>query len=572
MYTASTAFLEALCEAGVSHIFANLGSDHPPIIESLAEGEINGRTLPQLITCPNEMVALSAAHGFAQASGRAQAVLVHVECGTQSLAGAVHNAANGRIPVLIFAGVSPLTQEGEMKGTRNEYVQWIQDVFDQRGLVRGYMRYENEIRTGKNIKQVVLRAMQFANSDPKGPVYLTGAREVMEEEVSPVTVNIEDWQPVSVCAMPPREVSSLVDDLLKARHPLIVTSYLGRKQSAVTELIRLCQRLGIGVLESVPKSVNFPADDPLYLGNTWSEPRQNAALETADLILILDSDVPWIPVLSKPSNAAKIYHIDVDPLKERRPLWYVPTKRAFRADVTTALQQINEQLDRSAIDERKVERRRMYYGKLHNQRQEWLTECEHRHAQSDIITAEYLTSRVRHHSDNNTVFLIEGVTNNKAMFDHLRPSRPGSVFTSGGGSLGWNGGAAIGIKMALPARTVVSLTGDGTYMFTAPSSVHWMSRHYHTPFLHVVYNNRGWRAPKLATLSVHPEGFASRAEDLGATFDPPPDYAGIAAAAGGAFGQIVRHPSEIDSALINAMRILRTEHRSVVLDVWLARF
>ena len=150
-----------------------------------------------MITCPNEMVALSAAQGFAQASGRAQAVLVHVECGTQSLGGAVHNAANGRAPVLIFAGVSPITQEGELTGTRNEYVQWIQDVFDQRGLVRGYVRYENEIRTGKNIKQLVLRAMQFANSDPKGPVYLTGSREVMSEEVSPVSLDVDQWQPIS---------------------------------------------------------------------------------------------------------------------------------------------------------------------------------------------------------------------------------------------------------------------------------------------------------------------------------------------------------------------------------------
>jgi acetolactate synthase-1/2/3 large subunit len=572
MYTASAAFLEALSEAGVSHIFANLGSDHPPIIESLAEGEKNGRKFPKLITCPNEMVALSAAHGFAQASGRAQAVLVHVECGTQSLAGAVHNAANGRIPVLIFAGVSPFTQEGEMRGTRNEYVQWIQDVFDQRGLVRGYMRYENEIRTGKNVKQVVLRAMQFANSDPKGPVYLTGAREVMEEEVTPVKINVDEWQPTSVCAMPPGDVAVLVDDLLRASSPLVVTSYLGRKPSAVAELIRLCRRLGVGVLESVPKAVNFPANDPLYLGNTWSEPRQNVALEKADLVLVLDSDVPWIPVFSRPSRTARVYHIDVDPLKERRPLWYIRAKRAFRADVCTALQQINERLDRSAIDPQIVEKRQAHYHALSQMRRAELKDCEQANTNGDAITAEYLTSRVRHHCDDSTLFLIEGVTNNKAMFDHLCASRPGSVFTSGGGSLGWNGGAAVGIKMALPNKTIVSLTGDGTYMFTAPASVHWMSRHYQAPFLHVVYNNRGWRAPKMATLSVHPEGYASRADDLGATFDPPPDYAGIAMAAGGAFGQIVRLPCEVDPALKNAMEILRTEQRSVVLDVWLAAF
>src|SRR3984885_7510588 len=146
MYTSSSAFLEALNEAGVSHIFANWGSDHPALIEAIAEARFHGRKVPAVITCPNEMVALSAAHGFAQITGRAQAVVVHVECGTQSLGGAVHNAANGRVPALIFAGVSPITQEGELTGTRNEYVQWIQDVFDQRGLVRGYVRYENEIR------------------------------------------------------------------------------------------------------------------------------------------------------------------------------------------------------------------------------------------------------------------------------------------------------------------------------------------------------------------------------------------------------------------------------------------
>ena len=56
---------------------------------------------------------------------------------------------------------------------------------DQRGIMRGYVKYDNEIRTGKNVKQLVHRALQIANSEPKGPVYLTGAREVMEEPLQP---------------------------------------------------------------------------------------------------------------------------------------------------------------------------------------------------------------------------------------------------------------------------------------------------------------------------------------------------------------------------------------------------
>jgi acetolactate synthase-1/2/3 large subunit len=116
VYTAGTAFLEALKEAGVSFIFANLGSDHPAIVESVAEGKASARGFPAMLTCPNEMVALSAAHGYAQVTGEAQAVIVHVECGTQALGGAVHNALRGRVPVLIFAGATPYTQEGELKG------------------------------------------------------------------------------------------------------------------------------------------------------------------------------------------------------------------------------------------------------------------------------------------------------------------------------------------------------------------------------------------------------------------------------------------------------------------------
>src|SRR5689334_19532061 len=111
MHTASAALLDALAHAGVSYLFANFGSDHPAILEAIAGAAATGRRVPELITCPAEMVALSAAHGTALVTGRAQAVLVHVECGTQSLAGAVHNAARARIPVLIFAGASPSTQE-----------------------------------------------------------------------------------------------------------------------------------------------------------------------------------------------------------------------------------------------------------------------------------------------------------------------------------------------------------------------------------------------------------------------------------------------------------------------------
>ncbi len=566
--TAGTAFLEALTEAGVSFAFVNLGSDHPALVEAIAAARATGRPIPEIVTCPNEMVGMSAAHGFAQVSGRPQAVIVHVECGTQALAGAVHNAAKGRVPMLIFAGASPFTQDGELKGSRNEFIQWIQDVHDQRGIVRGYMKYDNEIRTGRNVKQLVHRALQLATSDPNGPVYLMGAREVMEEALpAPVAIDVERWRPVAPQPLPEAAVAELLDALVAAERPLVVTSYLGRRTAAVPELVRFCEALGIGVLESVPTAMNFPHDHPLYLGNQWNEPRQNQALAEADCILVLDSDVPWIPTVSRPADGAAIFHIDVDPLKEKMPLWYIGARRALRADVATALGQLNAALAARRPDAGRVGGRRAHYAAAGDRRRQALAAREL--APAGVITAEYLIACVRRHVDADTIVLNEGITNYGVVCDHLAMTRPGSIFASGGGSLGWSGGAAIGAKLAAPDKTVVAITGDGSYMFSVPSSVHWMARKYRTPFLTVVLNNRGWKAPRFSALAVHPDGYASRANDLDTSFDPPPDYAGIAAAAGGAHARRVERPEEVEDAVAEAFRVVREEGRAAVLDVWL---
>src|SRR6185369_16403546 len=144
---------------------------------------------------------------------------------------------------------------------------------------------------------------------------------------------------------------------------------------------------------------------------------------------------------------------------------------------------------------------------------------------------------------------------------------PGTRFTSGASSLGWNGGAALAMKLAAPEKTVVCLTGDGSYMFSVPATVHWMARKYQTPFLTVVYNNRGWRAPKFSMLAVHPDGYAAKADDINVAFDPPPDYAGIAAAAGGAYARKVQKVEEVESAIAEGLRVVREEKRCAVLDM-----
>lgn len=567
MYTTSSALLDALTEQGMTHLFANFGSDHPALIEAIAEARGTGRSIPAVITSPNEMVGMSAAQGYWQASGQPQAVLVHVECGTQALAGAIHNAAKARVPMMIFAGASPFTQDGELKGSRNEFIQWIQDVHDQRGIVRGYVKYDAELKTGKNVKSMVHRAMQFALSDPQGPVYLMGAREVMEEATEALPDTRAAWKATAAAALSEGDVEEIGRSLQGARRPVLVTSYLGRDPEAMAALVDICRMVGIGVIESAPTWLNFPHDNELHLGTQWNELRQSPILAEADVVLVVDSDVPWIPSVSRPGPDAKIFHIDVDPLKEQMPLWHIGATGTFRADARTALGQIIRWLQAAGLDPKQVAERTAHYAEIHRGRRQSMAAAEAMPAGK--ITVEYLVARLREHTDAQTIFLNETITNYKIVTEHLLRTLPGTLLFSGGGALGWNGGAAVGVKLARPDATVVAITGDGSFMFTVPSSVHWMARRYETPFLQVVLNNRGWKSPKRAALAIHPDGYASRANQLDTSFDPAPDYAGIATAAGGAWGRQVRDPAEIDAAIVEGLRVVREEKRCAVLDIWL---
>jgi acetolactate synthase-1/2/3 large subunit len=561
-HSGGRALLDALAEAGVPFIFANFGSDHPAIIEAIAEARAAGRPIPRVITCPNEMVALSAAQGAAQVSGRAQAVLVHVDCGTQALGGAVHNAARGRTPVLIFAGLAPATQEGEHLGSRNEFIHWVQDVPDQPGIVRQYLKYESELRSPANVRQIVHRALQIAQSEPKGPVYLSAAREVLEASAPPVAIDPRAWRPVPPSPLPAEAVGLIAGALMGARRPLVVTSYLGRRPEAVAALAGLCHRLGVGVMESVPSAMSFPHDDPLYQGSHWNQPFQNRALAEADVVLVIDSDVPWIPAVNRPDPAATVFHIDVDPLKPSIPLWYIGARASLRADAETALLQLCAHLDAHPADEAAVEERRRHYGMRHEERAKAIARAEV--PAGDGITPEFLTAAIRRRVGEEAIVLNEGITNYPAISDHMGRTRPGTMFASGGSSLGWSGGAAVGARLAAPGRLVVALTGDGSYLFSQPSTVHWMARRYACPFLQVVYDNGGWRAPRFSTLAVHPDGHASRAADLDIGFDPAPDHAAIAAAAGGAFARTIERAEDVAGALAEAMAAVEGGRAAVV--------
>lgn len=539
------------------------------------------------------MVAMSMADGYARVTGQPQCVIVHVDVGTQALGVAVHNASVGRAPVLVFAGLSPFTLEGEMTGSRTEFIHWLQDIPDQKAIVGQYCRYTAEIKTGVNIKQMVNRALQFATSDPAGPVYLCAAREVMESEIEPYSLNQDLWSPVEMGGLPDKAASKIADALAGAERPLIVTGYAARNLEAPAALVELADTVkGLRVLDGAGSEMSFPGNHPAWLSIKQGQP--DSSIPEADVIVVLNCDVPWVPTLCKPQETARVFHIDIDPLKQGMPLFYIQAEARYRADALTSLRQIISKLkdgDAAAklatrdLAAEETARRKSYEAKLQT-----IAAMSEPHPDGSFGTS-HLSKVLRSVCPEETIWAVEAVTNSGLIHMNVRPTEPGSWINCGGGGLGWSGGAALGIKLATDVQNsgkgkfVCQIVGDGTYLFSIPGSVYWISRRYNIPVLTIVLNNKGklirhghtksdlltrigWNAPRVSLQLVHPDGEGSKVsnEDLNISFAPVPDYSGIAKAAGA--GDIhafkVTEASELERVLKDAVTKVQAGMTTVV--------
>jgi len=159
--TAGGAILARLKAVGVDYIFANSGTDFPPIIEGLAEAAAKDIPLPKAIVIPHESAAMGMAHGYFLATGRAQAVMAHTNVGLANCAMGAINAATERVPVILFSGRTPVTEQGRL-GSRTVPIGWGQEMRDQTALVREATKWDYELRFPEQALDVVDRAYAIA--------------------------------------------------------------------------------------------------------------------------------------------------------------------------------------------------------------------------------------------------------------------------------------------------------------------------------------------------------------------------------------------------------------------------
>ncbi len=546
--TAGDVLLASLRRHGIAQIFVNPGTDFPPIVEGLARARECGAEVPRAVLAPHENLAVAMAHGAYLVTGAPQAVMVHVNVGTANTLNMLTDASRDRIPLLLMAGRSPILEEGAF-GARNRSIHWAQEMFDQAGMVRELVKWDYELRSPEQAHLVVPRALEAALASPSGPVYLSLPREALSAPVSAsvaAEVHIPPRVPPAPTHPDPADVDRLADWLAGSKRPLIVASNVGRLSGETEALARLAGRFRLPVVAQTPRFLCLPTDHPMHAGFD-----SGPFLADADMILVVESDVPWMPAVKAPNPQSRIVHIGEDPAFLRYPM------RSFRSDLSIAAgaRPVLEALEAALAARGEGPRTDAGWGKP-----------PHGSADADgpHITPEYLSRCVGEMAGS------DGIVVNEYQLRpaHCARTRPGTYFAiSPAGGLGWSVGAALGAKLAAPDRFIVATIGDGGFVFANPTACHWAAEAHDLPIVIVIFNNARYAAVRNATLSMFASGAAGRENGLGlADLSPSPPFEKIAAAHG-AFAARVERPADLAGVLAAAREAVLKEHRLALVNV-----
>ncbi|MEJ8475052.1 thiamine pyrophosphate-requiring protein [Roseibium algae] len=554
--TAGGALLARLKTLGVDYIFANSGTDFPPIIEGLAEARAKQIDLPEALIMPHENAAMGMAHGYYFATGKAQAVMAHTNVGLANCAIGAINAATDHVPMLLFSGRTPVVERDRL-GARTVPIGWGQEMRDQAALVREASKWDYELRFPEQVAEMADRAYAIATSLPKGPVYMSLPREVLCE---PCPVSELEPAPTMAAAkvgVHAGAIEEAAQILSEAKNPLIIAQRGTGSAEAFEAFSEMVDMWSIPVSQYWAVQLALPTMHPMNAGADL-EPY----LDEADAILVLDCLAPWAPDVHKPRPDCKIIHVGQNPLYSRVPV------RNFRSDLSIMSETADAVLALACAMKA-----------LHA---DHTAICSARSPAVEGRTQKTQAAALQAAEAGNRSPMTKAFVS-KCLSDAIQ-GRPTTVLSELGcplaqidlkdhgswfqephsGGLGWSFPCGLGIQLADRDKLVVATMGDGSYMFSNPVTCHQIAESLGLPMLILVLNNSEWGAVRHSVTGIYPDGYAARSNDMPLVeLSPSPDFTKVAEASR-AWTASVSDGSKLPGILADAIRNI-DENRNLAL-------
>jgi acetolactate synthase-1/2/3 large subunit len=540
--TGSQAILRGLRAMGVEAIFASPGSDWAPLWEALAS---DSWWASRYISSRHEETAMGMAVGYAKATGKLPAVIVHTTVGAQHTTMIARAALHERIPMVILAGEVIGFAEPPSPKVGRQWLRLLTDLGGPAELMKSSVKWSFALNNPGILPQTMQRACQLAMSAPRGPVFVSVPTEYMISELvgEPPHAVLPQLPEVSEQAL-----AQMTEVLKGAKAPVIITEEAGRDPAAVDALVALAETLGAPVFEAwQPYYVNFPHHHPLYGGVLFDD--IPPALANADVVLLVESVLPWHP----PSKIVdkKVLVLGEDPLHPRLPFW------GFRADVigagnvTNALRDLAKRLPKA--------NRKPNLAPAHPSAPS---------APATIDTA-WVAHQLREAMPADAIVVNETITHRLEIHKRLDKLGAGSFFEGSYGGLGVGLALALGAKYSHRNRPVICTIGDGAFHYNPVVGSFGAAQEHGLPILVVLFNNSGYLSQKRDVSNYYPQGAAAKAgRVIGTPIAPTVDYAKLAQAYGG-YGEKVTNPADVRAAIDRGLQAI-AKGQLALLDMTLA--
>lgn len=531
---------------------------------------------PEIIECQHEQVAVGIAHGYAKATGRPMAALVHDLVGLLHGSMAVYCAFSDRVPMLLLGATGPMAVS-----RRRPRVDWDHTALVQGNAVRDFVKWDDQPYDAEGVVHSFARGFRIACTEPAGPVYLCFDVAFQEDELE-AGVAMPDPAKGGLhtrMAAPRADLAAVADELVRARRPVIVADHVGRHHESVAALVELAELLAAPVVD-LNGRLNFPNTHPLFR-------LDRAPLADADLLLALDvRDLHGCLLKTdsdnRPTGArmvgpeCRLLTVGLGELEisswSHNSQHFVEVDRSVLADTRTAIPDLvglcRERVagappDSSVAlhDARMAEHAARHAAQRAAWREEALASPD-----LDPMTPARMVLEVGEAIGGRDWVLTANTVKDWARrlwdFDqpHRHPGKSLGTATQIGVSLG------VALAHRGTGRLVVDLQPDGDLMYNAGAL--WVAAHHQLPMLVVMYNNRAYynswsHQTRLARARDRSLDHVPVGTELK---NPAPDFAGLARSLGWYAEGPVSLAADLPAALARAIEVVETEGRPALVD------
>jgi thiamine pyrophosphate-dependent acetolactate synthase large subunit-like protein len=547
--TGGKLFVEQLKAAGVEYVFFNPSTGDHPIFDALVD-------VPEikLIKGIQEGAVVAMADGYARASGRTGVVVV-ANIGLPNAMTQMVNTWKDQIPMLV--AVASIDQDALGRD------QW-QETDHHELMTEPITKWFWQAQSTAAIAETTRRGLKFASTPPCGPVFLSLPTNTLDGQAKSQVWERSKFDVPMRIRPDKADIETAARMLIEAQNPLIsigdeITWCRGQK-----ELVELAELLGAPVAGEAQSlgywSKPFPTRHPLYIGPVLRTMRFPGK---PDVLLNLGNK--WGEMASP---GTKLISIRLDPasLARQSPvdLGMVADLRLAMADLTDAIRSMATAARLKQIADDRSARTRAYSAQMADARQAIARGL----SDATPISMERLGMELEANLDRDTCYVAD-VDSGKTM-DPLMAfgGDDKQYFGTGPNVLGWGMAAAFGVKLARPDVPVVSVVGDGSFLFSGPQPL-WSMARYKAPVTTIVLNNHSYNNERNRIWNSAGRQFETARDMTCYNGDPDVDFA-KAASAFGVEGETVKEPAVIKEALARA-KTATVEGRPYLLDIHIKR-